>query len=120
MSAALTAAANVVAWQDYGDGTWTPNWCYWAAIDPQACLAALDRVNFPPPTRVPPPPAPQTVDEMTTWTPDEMLAEYRRQTAAWARGAIPDGPPEPAAGTPWLVWAGLGLGVVVLLKAFRN
>lgn len=88
--------------------------------DPQASVAerlygwwyGLDVTPVGPPKPVPAPSAPQTREQMTTWTPEQMQEQYRRDTAAWLRDpfpALPPKPPQPADNTALYAAAALGL-----------
>lgn len=74
------------------------------------------------PVAAPPaPPAPQTRDEMRSWTVEELRREWERLRLKAGQQAIPDTPdtaPKPANDS--LLWAALGLvGVSLFLLARR-
>jgi predicted Zn-dependent peptidase len=56
-----------------------------------------------PPAAPPPPAAPETKQELTTWTPEQERARYRELWDAWLKQAIP-APPEQPKGEEPLMW----------------
>lgn len=80
--------------------------------------------SLPPPTQPPPPAAPQTPDQMTSWTPADLDAADRANYEAWqaSRNAIPMNPEAAAILNkeswtyPALAVAGIALIALVLDK----
>lgn len=77
------------------------------------------RAALEPPRRPPAPPAPETREELTRWTPADLEREAALAWERWRRQAIPELPPTPAERPdPW-VWLGVAaaaLGLLLVVK----
>ena len=74
--------------------------------------------NLPPPA----PAAPQTREELETWTPDMLWAGQREAWSKWVKAAVPAPPGEkPKNGmSPWLIGALAIGGISGLVVMFRR
>lgn len=74
--------------------------------------------NLPPPA----PAAPQTREELETWTPDILWARQREAWSKWVKAAVPAPPGEkPKNGmSPWLIGALAIGGISGLVVMFRR
>ena len=77
------------------------------------------RAGLEPPRRPPAPPAPQTREELTRWTPADLERQAALEWERWRRQALPE-PPAPPAKQPdpwvWLGAAAAALGLILVVK----
>lgn len=78
------------------------------------------KTQLQPPRRAPAPPAPETREELTRWTPGDLERQARLDWERWRREAIPEAPRPPAKEPdPWLL-LGAGAAVLGLILAVRG
>jgi len=90
-------------------------WALWK--DQEAEYEAWKR-TVPLPKVPPAPAAPQTADQMKTWTPADADAAYRKLWEEWRENAIPAVPKDPESNT--LLWAAAAVGTLSLFLIWRS
>ena len=80
------------------------------------------KASVPDPTKPPAPAAPQTADQLTNWTPDQMYQATGQASTNWAQNSItytPEPPPPPPAPDNTYVYLAIVLGGISLFIAAR-
>lgn len=92
----------------------------------KAWVESLDyeiwKKTLPPPNVAPAPAAPQTAEEMRTWTPADAQAAYVELWRKWQKTAIPYEPPKPEDDSTkqLLILAAVIVAAILLLRGFTR